>query len=93
MNLTQQQLQNLTANMRGTNWSNPRIEDGQLLADYTGELFYSHSNTRQTVYNGVTTCEINVWPILYKSIKDFKDEQSMFIRENMDWAPLPYAVR
>ncbi len=90
--LNEQQLAILTANMKGTQYSNPRIEDGKLLADHVGEMIYSTGNNKAIAYSGFKVCEIRPQAPLYTQVADYGADQNAWLEFQMDCAPLPNKI-
>lgn len=85
---TEQQIENLNQNLKKTNWSNARIENNRLVADFDGKLYYSIGGGRTQPYNGVTTCKIYPSKKITETICDYGIDQNGFINQELDFCPI-----
>lgn len=81
-------LEILEANLKGTNWSNAKEEDGKIFANYYGELKYPRGNGLISVYSGDTLCQIFPSKNILEKAHDFGFDQKGFISQEMDWVPV-----
>jgi len=76
----------LTENFKGTNWQNPRYEDGKLLADHHGELHNQTPGGHTNVYRGTQVCLISPAEKLFTEVFCFDFDQNAFVEQEMDWS-------
>lgn len=82
--LTPNQLQTLSANFKGTSWSNPRYENGILIATHQGKFVQSLPNGYMNVYNGEKECKIFPAKTLLNTEHNYGFDQNGFVNKEMD---------
>lgn len=86
-NLTEQQLSNLAKNLQNTNWFEPRIQNGRLVADFYGDLQYPIGGGRYSCYSGTNTFYIYPSNLLINEVSDYGFDQKGFVNKQMDIQP------
>lgn len=86
---TNENLETLNENLEGTQWSNARLEDGEIFADFAGEINYPIGGGRYQPYSGVTKCRLVPSRVLLEKVVNYGYDQDAFVQQQLDYEPVP----